>query len=100
MDLASLELTDTPSGCRIGLRVRAGAHRQGILGVYGPVLKLAVGAAPERGRANRAVLELLAQALGVPARCLRLVSGQTSALKLVLIEGLASTQVRQRLREL
>jgi uncharacterized protein YggU (UPF0235/DUF167 family) len=51
------------------LRVKAGARRNAILGLHAP---------PERGKANRAVLELLAEALGLAPSSLELVTGRAS----------------------
>jgi uncharacterized protein (TIGR00251 family) len=51
------------------------------------VLKVRVRAVAEGGKANRAVTELLAGALGVPKASVRIVSGETSRLKQVAIDG-------------
>ena len=99
MDVSTLRLTDTPAGCRLILRVRAGSRREGILGARGEALKIAVNAAPERGRANRAVLDLLARDLDIPASRLRLLTGEVSPDKTVLIEGMTSEELRRRLTD-
>ncbi len=44
-------------------------------------------AAPEKGKANAAVVEVLAEALGLPKSALRIVSGETSPLKTVEIDA-------------
>jgi hypothetical protein len=98
MDLSSLNLTENREGCCVLLKVRAGARRNAIAGPHGEALKIAVTAAPERGRANRAVLELLAEALGLPVGRLRILRGETSADKAVLVEGLGSEDLRRRLQ--
>ena len=51
------------------------------------VVKLRVRAIAEGGEANRAVTELLAKALGVPKAKVRILSGTTSRLKQVAIDG-------------
>lgn len=51
------------------------------------VVKVRVRAIAEGGEANRAVTELLAKALGVPKRAVRLLSGATSRLKQVAVDG-------------
>jgi uncharacterized protein len=51
------------------------------------VVKLRVRAVAEGGEANRAVTEFLARALGVPKSHVRLVSGATSRLKQVAVDG-------------
>jgi len=51
------------------------------------VLKVRVRAVADGGEANRAVTELLAKALGVPKAKVRLLSGATSRLKQVAVDG-------------
>lgn len=97
MDLAELVLTPTGEGVRLRLRVAPGARRDGLVGAHGDALKLAVRAAPEKGRATEAVLRVLAQALGIPAPQVVLVAGGTSRDKIVSVRGLASEEIRARL---
>jgi uncharacterized protein len=84
---------------RLRLRVSAGAGRTGIVGRHGDAWKLRVTSAPERGRANAAVLRLLADALGVPEHSLALVSGHTSRDKIVELHGLHVDEAERRLAE-
>jgi uncharacterized protein (TIGR00251 family) len=51
------------------------------------VVKVRVRAIAEGGEANKAVIELLARALGVPKRQVRILSGVTSRLKQVAADG-------------
>lgn len=53
-----------------------------------PHLKVRVSAAPSEGAANAALIGFLAKRLGRPKSALRIVSGETSRLKLVEIDGL------------
>lgn len=53
----------------------------------------------ERGKANAAVEALIAEALGVARDCVQVVSGKTSARKLVEIVGLPESEVRSRLEK-
>ncbi|MDR0728217.1 MAG: DUF167 domain-containing protein [Puniceicoccales bacterium] len=70
------------------LQVIPNASRNQVLSGAGGMLKLKVQAPPEEGRANRAVIELLAKHFGVPKRAIRLLSGEKSREKRVSIEGL------------
>jgi uncharacterized protein (TIGR00251 family) len=88
-----LELTATPRGTRLRLRVKPGARTTAIVGVHGGALKLAVAAAPEKGKANRAVIALLAEALDIPASAVTIVAGDTSQDKVAEI-ALAPDDVR------
>jgi uncharacterized protein (TIGR00251 family) len=83
--------------CRLELKVVPGASRTGIAGWLGETLKVRVAAPPERGKANAAVEALLADALGVPSRALRIVAGHGSARKVLEIDGLSQDDVRLRL---
>jgi uncharacterized protein (TIGR00251 family) len=80
---------DAPSA-RLRLRVAPGARRSEIVGRHGDGWRVRVTAAPERGRANDEVLDLLADALGLRRPQLRLVSGAASRDKLVELDGLDS----------
>jgi uncharacterized protein (TIGR00251 family) len=72
---------------RLQLKVVPKASADRIVGWMGERLKIQVRAAPERGRANRAVVELLAEALGLPRSSIRITAGETSPQKTVQIQG-------------
>ncbi|HVX76134.1 MAG TPA: DUF167 domain-containing protein [Bradyrhizobium sp.] len=79
-------------GISIALRVTPRGGRDGIDGIETlangrTVLKVRVRAIADGGEANRAVTELLAKALGVPKAHVRLLSGATSRLKQVAVDG-------------
>ncbi len=92
-----MKLEQTSGGIRLRLRVQPGARKTAIVGEHGDALKLAVQAPPEDGRANDAVIELLAETLGLKRSAITLVSGQTRRDKIVEIAGLSADQVRGRL---
>ena len=95
--MKDLTLDATGEGTRLRLRVKPGAKQDAIVGVHGGALKVAVTAPPERGKANDAVLSVLARALGLPPSSLELVSGAASQNKLVAVP-LAPELVEKRLR--
>ena len=82
---------------RIRLRVSPGAGRAQIVGRHGDAWKVRVTAAPEQGRANDAVLRLLADALALPRDALVLVSGHGVRDKIVELTGLGPALVERRL---
>jgi uncharacterized protein (TIGR00251 family) len=57
----------------IALRIQPGAKRSAIAGLHGDRIKLAVRALPVDGKADEAVIELLAEVFGVPRRDVALV---------------------------
>jgi uncharacterized protein (TIGR00251 family) len=82
---------------RLRLRVSPGATRTELVGKHGDGWKIRVSAAPERGRANEAVVDLLAQRLGIPRTSLSVVSGRTSRDKVVELRGLGRDEAERRL---
>ena len=86
-------------GSRTSLRLRVvpGATRPGVVGRHGDAWKIRVGAPAEDGRANEAVLDLLARTLDLPRRDLHLSVGSASRDKVVLLDGLTEEAVETRL---
>ena len=86
----------TPS-TRVRLRVSPGARRNELVGRHGEGWKVRVAAPPEGGRANDAVLDLLARELSLPRRSLSIVSGQSAREKVVRMEGIDRAETERRL---
>lgn len=97
MSADDLEVTAVAGGLRLRLRVRPGSRREGIVGVHGGALKLAVSVAPERGKANDRVVELLAERLGVSRGAVTITAGTTSPDKVAVVSGLGADELRRRL---
>src|SRR6186997_897629 len=93
-------VSEHEEGCILAVRVQPGARKSGVKGEQAGALKLAVTAPPEDGRANLAVVELLAELLGVKRKQVELVVGATSRNKRALIKGVTSAAMRQRLTEI
>jgi uncharacterized protein (TIGR00251 family) len=89
----------TSPSTRVRLRVSPGARRSELVGRHGAGWKVRVAAAPEAGRANEAVLDLLAQELELPRRSLSIVSGHTAREKVVLLEGIDGAESERRLEK-
>ena len=73
------------------------ARKNGIVGVHAGRLKVAVTQAPERGKANTALLKVLAKGLGLKASQVQLVAGETSQQKTVWVEGMTADELQTRL---
>jgi uncharacterized protein (TIGR00251 family) len=82
---------------RLRLRVSPGAARSAVVGRHGDAWKVRLAAAPERGRANDALVELLSETLAVPRSTVRLVSGAASRDKIVELAGLDPETIDDRL---
>jgi uncharacterized protein (TIGR00251 family) len=82
---------------RLRLRVAPGAQRPGVVGRHGEAWKVRVASPPEGGRANEAVLRLIAETLRVPRKAVTLVSGHGVRDKIVELAGIHPSQIEQRL---
>ncbi len=84
-------------GARLHLRVSPGAAPSAVVGRQGAAWKVRVAARPEKGKANDALVRLLADTLSVPAHQVRIVSGHASRDKTVALEGLERDEMERRL---
>lgn len=84
-------------GARLRIRVAPGARRAEVVGRLGDVWKLRVRSAPERGRANDEVVNLLAEVLRVRPRDVTVASGRASRVKVVEVDGLPFDEAERRL---
>lgn len=80
---------------RIGLRVSPGAARTEVVGRHGQGFKVRVAAPPERGRANDAVVELIASRLGIAASRVRVVAGARSRDKVIEVIGMTGEEAER-----
>jgi uncharacterized protein len=82
---------------RVQLRVAPGSRSGRIVGRHGDAWKVSVQAPPEDGRANEAVLRLLAEALGLPRKDVALVAGRGRRDKVVALTGIGEEEAGRRL---
>ena len=78
----------------LGIHLQPGAKRNEVAGFKDDVLYVKVTALPQKGQANRALLELLAQTLGVPKNALDILRGHTNRNKVVAIQGLTAGELK------
>ena len=83
--------------CQLAIKAIPNAPRSEVVGWLGDALKVKVHAPPVEGRANDALCEFLAEALGLPRRAVTVLRGDTSRQKVVQIDGLDRPSVLQRL---
>jgi uncharacterized protein (TIGR00251 family) len=82
---------------RVRLRVSPGANSAHVVGRHGEAWKVRVTAPAEGGRANEAVVRLLAETLSLPHDAVTLVSGHGARDKIVQLTGIDPTQIERRL---
>lgn len=88
-----IRLTTDGDTVLIPVKVVPGASRTRLMGELDGRLKVAVSAAPEKGKANDALIAFLARVLGLRRQSLSVVSGHTSPLKSVRVVGLDADEV-------
>ena len=96
----NVSVRDHPEGCVVSVRAQPGARNNRIVGEHGGAIKVAVTAPPDRGRANAAIADVLAKALGCKTSQIELLAGPTSRNKTFLIRGTKPDQLRSRIKEL
>ena len=81
------------AGVTLAVRAQPGAKKTAIIGIYGEgtaaQLKITVKAQPLEGRANEALIAFLAQTFSLPKNAVRLISGELSRSKVLLLEGVS-----------
>jgi uncharacterized protein (TIGR00251 family) len=81
------------------VRVQPRAKRNAVTKVADGSLKVYVTAPPEDGRANEAVVETIAEWLGVKRRQVEIIRGATSRNKVVAVAGVSPTQIKTALNQ-
>jgi uncharacterized protein (TIGR00251 family) len=79
----------------IEIHLQPGAKRSEVVGFKEGVLYAKVTALPQKGQANRALVELMAQTLGIPKSSVDIIRGQSSRSKVIAVQGLTGEEVRE-----
>ena len=94
-----LELTQTPQGVILLVKAQPGALKNEVAGERNGRLLVKCTQAPEKGKANDAIIEILAKALDVRKSRISLVSGQTNSEKKFLIEDATIEEIRESIEK-
>ena len=82
---------------RLTVKLHPRARRTAITGRLGDAWKLALAAPPVDGKANEECVRFFAELAGVPKSRVRIVSGATSRIKVVEVEGVAQEELEKLL---
>lgn len=77
------------------LHIQPGAKKSEVVGIYGDSLKVRLAAPPVDGKANAALIEFVAERLGVAKSAVRLKSGQTTRRKVLIVDKLSAEECRR-----
>ena len=95
-EAAALLIEAWEDGAAFFVKAHAGARRDAVAGVYDGMVKVEVTTAPEKGKANKAIVKFLAKRLGVGAGSMELLSGETSTRKRLGVRGVGPDSLRAR----
>jgi uncharacterized protein (TIGR00251 family) len=95
-----IAISEHSEGSVLPVKAQPGARKSGVLGEQAGALKVAVNAPPEQSKANKAVMELLRDALRVKRSQVELLSGASSRDKRFLIRGLMPAELQERVAAL
>ncbi len=89
-------ITEANGGVTFAVRVVPRSSRNQIIGVEGGALKIKLTAPPVEGAANAALIEFIAEWLGVRRSAVSIVSGDKARNKIVKVMGVTRSQVLER----
>jgi len=87
-------LEQTVEGVRLRVKVVPRASLSEVAGTHGNMVRIRLAAPPVDGAANNELVRFIADALSVPRAAIRLVSGQSSRSKVILIDSITLEQAR------
>ncbi len=83
-----VKIREVEDGIVVSVKVQPNASRDRVVGEHADQLKIAVTVAPEKGKANKAVIKVLSKSLDVKSSDIEILSGETSREKKVLIRNI------------
>ena len=88
--------TETAEGVIVNVRAQPRSSRAGIDGLFGAdALKVRIRSAPVDGKANKELIEVLADAFGLPKSAVVFKGGDTSKTKRLLLRGITAAQMQR-----
>jgi uncharacterized protein len=80
-------------GIVVSVKVQPNSSKDRVAGKYADRIKIAVTAAPEKGKANKAVIKIFSKWLGVKSSDIQIISGETSRDKEVFVRNITEEDV-------
>jgi hypothetical protein len=92
-------IVETPDGVVLNVRAQPRSSRAGIDGLFGDAVKVRIRCAPVDGKANKELVETLADEFDLPKSSVVFKSGETSKQKRILLRGVSAATVREVLEK-
>lgn len=90
--------TETAEGVILNVRAQPRSSRAGVDGLFGDAVKVRIRSAPVDGKANKELVETLADAFDLPKSSVVFKGGETSKTKRLLLKGVTAAAVEAALR--
>ena len=97
MRMNNLNVTNTDNGVVFRAKIVPGSSRTSFCGLFDGMLKIKIAAPPEKGKANKCLVDFLAKILAVKKNAIAIISGQTSPVKQLKIVGISARQLAEKL---
>ena len=95
---ATGSMTETPEGVILSVRAQPRSSKAGIDGLVGDAVKVRVRCAPVDGKANKELVETLADEFGIAKSSVVFKGGETSKNKRLLLRGVMAAAVGQKIQ--
>ncbi len=95
--MSNLAVEEIDGGIVFTVKVVPGSSRTALCGLLDDMVKIKVSAAPEKGKANKCLVDFLAKQLGVKKNAVSIISGRKSAVKGIRIIGISIEQLSNKL---
>ena len=93
----TIHITERDGDVQFRIRVSAGAKTSGINGIHDGMLKVSVTTVPEKGKANKAIIDLLARLLHLKKTQIVIAAGSTSTTKTIRVHEINQLDLTQRI---
>jgi len=95
--MANLTIQEVDDGVIFAAKIVPGSSQTAVCGLLDEMLKIKVSAAPEKGKANQCLIELLAKQLGVKKNAVSIISGKTNPIKRMQVLGISPETLLKKL---
>ncbi|MGI5832861.1 MAG: DUF167 domain-containing protein [Thermoguttaceae bacterium] len=92
-----IDLLPQPDGVILPVQARPGAKKNEVRGEQNGALKVFVTQVPEKGKANKMIVEVLAKSLKLKKSQIELVCGDTSPQKKFLVTGISPDELSEKI---
>ncbi len=82
---------------KISVKVQPNAGKNAVVGLINGVWRIKISAPPDKGKANKELIEFLSDILGRKKDCITIIKGHASHNKLISVEGMNQVEVTEKL---